>query len=60
MLDAKICFEHGNDVSIVGIFDFLIQVNIVKLILVIEFGFGLKKVAEFVFVLSDGDCEELK
>jgi hypothetical protein len=60
VLDAKICFEHGNDVSFVRIFDFLIQVNTVELILVIEFGFILKKVADFVFVLSDGDCEELK
>ena len=30
------------------------------LIVAIDFIFGLKIVANFVFVLSNGDCEELK
>ena len=60
MLDAEICVEHGKEVNNVGIFDFLIQVKIKELIDVLEFGFGLKIVAEFCFVLSDGDCEELQ
>jgi hypothetical protein len=60
VLDAEICIEHGKEVYNVGIFNFLIQVKIKELIHVLEFGFGLKIVAEFVFVLSDGDCEELK
>ena len=60
MLDAEICVEHGKEVNNIGIFNFLIQVKIKELIHVLEFCFGLKIVAEFVFVLSDGDCEELK
>jgi hypothetical protein len=60
VLDAEICVEHGKEVNNVGIFDFLMQVKIKELIHVLEFGFCLKIVSEFVFVLSDGDCEELK
>jgi len=60
VLNAEIWVEIGNDFKNVGIFSFLSQVNIKELIVAIDFFFGLKIVADFVFVLSVGDCEELK
>ena len=60
LFNAEIFAEHGKEAKNVGIFSFLIQVITKELIVVIEFFFGHKIIADFVFVLSDGDCEELK